>query len=195
MAVIETLDNVKDRIAKKYEGIEGTIGTDAPYRVLNENFWGKAVIEDYTKIYKRFYPEQFDLIDEEYANELAIALANADYFITSDSRAVCLSKKYEAICPFDTLLYELAANSIVYGCITIPFIFERLISYLSHLDFDIDSVRKLIEDLEGEEVDKIRTEIFSTINDDYMEKMSPVYNDVYANAHDKEEYLYYNEKD
>ena len=194
MAVIETLDNVKDRIAKKYEGIEGTIGTDAPYRVLNENFWGKAVIEDYTKIYKRFYPEQFDLIDDECANELAIALANADYFITSDSRAVCLSKKYEAICPFDTLLYELAANSIVYGCITIPFIFERLISYLSHLDFDSEGVRKLIEDLEGDEADNVRSDIFSVINYDYLKKMSPVVNDEYANAHDKDEYLYYNEK-
>lgn len=195
MAVINTLNTVKDRITNRYHGIEGTIGTDAPYSVLKDNFWGKAVIDDYTKIYKENYPDQFDIIDDDYANELAIALANADYFITSDSRADGLSKKYEAIIPLDNLLYELAANGIVYGDITIPFNFERLISYLSHLDFDSDSIRKLIEDLEDEEADKIRTEIFSTINDDYMEKMSPVYNDVYTNAHDKEEYLYYNEKD
>ena len=175
---MRTFKDFKEEIAETYGN-----GTDASYDTLKSVKGGDVVIDEYIDEMLGDYHAFNDAIK----GKAAIFKANFVHLITSDYRGEVVYNKLSFVDDLEDFFEEIFAY---FDC---DINFEWLVSYIMHLDIDCDEIKELFSDLNDEQTREVLYNIEDSIFNDIKEKLIVL--DEYKNAHDKEEYLYYNEKE
>lgn len=175
MSNFEFLNDILDR--------HEDFATDAPYDVLAEMPFGKAVIDFYRNIWNQTgFLEEYD----GNKDELSMAYTNLVYFCTFDYRHNEFADKFlEYDMDFDVIVFPLVR--CVLGDVN-NFNFEKFLTYLRKIEVDIDMIINIADENGEEDIEAIMVRAIADVIIDEFEKDSEAYR-----KHDLCEYNYYNE--